>query len=95
MFKLQIKNVFVNEILGVSIDRELKFDKHVKHFREKGGNKLKVLTRMVKSFIKTQFNCFPLLWMFYSRSSSIYIHTNTIIITLLTTRITINNLRNL
>ena len=34
-YKLQIKNVSVNEILGVTIDRELKFDKHVKHICKK------------------------------------------------------------
>ena len=66
--------------LGVIIDRELKFDKHVRHICEKAGNKLNVLTRVAKilnlfqkntlfkSFIEGQFNYCPLLWMFYSHS---------------------------
>ena len=69
MFKLQVKNAFVNEILGVSIDRELKFDEHVKHFCEKGGNKLNVLTRMVNILLTIIF--FPNL---LSRHNSIAFH---------------------
>ena len=72
----KLKNTSVNEILGVTIDRELKFDKHVKHICKKAGNKCNALTRMAnildpiqkstlfKSFIKGQFNYCPLLWMF-------------------------------
>ena len=32
---LKLKNTSINEILGVIIDRELTFDKHVKHFCKK------------------------------------------------------------
>ena len=79
---LKLKNTSVNEILGVIIDRELKFDKHVKHICKKAGNKFSALTRMAnilnpfqkitlfKSFIKGQFNSCPLLWMFCSPSSN-------------------------
>ena len=78
----KLKNTSVNEILGVTIDRELKFDKHVKHICKKAGNKLNALTRMAnildffqkntlfKSFMKGQFNSCPLLWMFCSYSSN-------------------------
>ena len=78
----KLKNTTVNEILGVIIDRELKFDKHVKHIYKKAGNMLNALTRvanilnpfqkntLVKLFIKGQFNYCPLLWMFCSRSSN-------------------------
>ena len=78
----KLKNTSVNEILGVINDREFKFDKHVKHICKKSGNKLNALTRMAnifnpfqkntffKSFIKSQFSCCPLLWMFCSRSSN-------------------------
>ena len=78
----KLKNTSVIEILGVIIDRELKFDKHVKHICKKTGSKLNALTRMAnilnpfqkytlfKSVIKVKFNYCPLLWMFYSRSSN-------------------------
>ena len=42
----KLKNTSINEILGVIIDRELKFDKHVKHICKKAGNKLNALTRV-------------------------------------------------
>ena len=78
----KLKNTYVNETLGVIVDRELKFDKRVKHICKKADNKLNALTRMAnilnpfqkntlfKSFIKGQFNYCPLLWMFCSRSSN-------------------------
>ena len=78
----KIKNTSVNEILGVIIDRERKFYKHVKHIYKKVSNMLNTLTRVAnilnpfqkntlfKSFIKGQFNYCPLLWMFFSRSSN-------------------------
>ena len=77
----ELKNISVNEILGVVIDRELKFTKRVKHICKKAGNKLNALIRVAnilnpfqnntlfKSFIKRQFNYCPFLWMFCSRSS--------------------------
>ena len=42
----KLKNTSVNEILRVIIDRELKFDKNVKHICKKIGNMLNALTRM-------------------------------------------------
>ena len=78
----KLKNTSVNEILRVNIDRELKFDKHVKHICKKTGNKFNALARVAnilnpfqkntlfKSFIKSQFNYCSLLWMFCSRSSN-------------------------
>ena len=68
----KLKNISVSEILGVTINRKLKFDKHVKHIYKKAGNKLNALTRVAnildlfqkntlfKSFIKGQFNYCPL-----------------------------------
>ena len=70
-FKLRITSV--NEILGVIIDRKLKYDKNVKYIYKKAGNKLSALTRLAnvlnpfqrialfKSFIKGPFNYCPLL----------------------------------
>ena len=78
----KLKNNSINEILGVIIDRELKFDKYVKHICKNTGNKLNALTRIVnilnlfqkntlsKSFIKGQFNYCSLSWMLCSRSSN-------------------------
>ena len=43
---LKLKNTSINEILGVIIDRELKFDKHVKHICKKQGSKLNAVTRI-------------------------------------------------
>ena len=83
---LKLKNSSINEILGVIIDRERNFNKHVKHICKKAGNKLNALTRMTnihnpfqkntifKSFIKGQFNYCPLLWMFCSHSSNYLIY---------------------
>ena len=78
----KLKNTFVDEVLGVIIDREVKFDKHVNHICKKAGNMLNALTRvanilnpfqkntLAKPFIKGQLNYCPPLWMFCSPSSN-------------------------
>ena len=60
----KLKSTFVNEALGINIDREIKFDKHIKYVCKKASNKLNALTKMAnildpfqkktifKSFIK-------------------------------------------
>ena len=67
----KLKKTSVNEILGVIIDRELKFDKLVKDICKKAGNKLNPLTKMgnilnplqkntlFRSFINGQLNYCP------------------------------------
>ena len=67
----KLKKTSVNEILGVIIDRELKFDKSVKDICKKAGNKLNPLTKMgnilnplqknalFRSFINGQLNYCP------------------------------------
>ena len=67
----KLKKTSVNEILGVIIDRELKFDKRVKDICKKAGNKLNPLTKMgnilnplqkntlFRSFINGQLNYCP------------------------------------
>ena len=69
-------------LLGVTIDNELKFDKHVSNVCLKAGRKLSVLSRMgkflsfekkrtlYKSFVESQFKYCPLIWMFHSRYSN-------------------------
>ena len=60
------------KLLGVSIDNELKFDKHVLNIIKKANSKLSTLSRMTKfmtfqkkrtlykAFVKSQFKCCPL-----------------------------------
>ena len=68
------------KLLGMLIDRDLSFDKHIKSLCRKAGQKLNALTRisnylthdqkrlLLNSIIKSQFSYFPLIWMFCSRS---------------------------
>ena len=67
------------KLLGVTIDRQLNFDKHVFDICTKAGRKLSALTRMIsyltfdkkrrllKTFFESQFKYCPLTWMFHSR----------------------------
>ena len=70
------------KLLGITIDKELKFDKHVDKICSKANRKLSVLCRMrsflsarkrrivFKSFIESQFKYCPLTWVFCSRKSN-------------------------
>ena len=70
------------KLLGITIDRELKFDKHVLKICAKASRKISVLARMskcltfkkkrviFKAFVESQFQYCPLVWMFHNR------HTN-------------------
>ena len=70
----------VVKLLGLKIDRELKFDEHIKNLLKKGNQKLHALMRikkhlkkeklrlLMKSFIESQFNYCPLIWMCHSRT---------------------------
>ena len=67
------------ELLGVKIDSKLNFNEHVTNLVKKGNQKLHALARISKflchqklklimrTFIESQFNYCPLLWMFHSR----------------------------
>ena len=67
-------------LLGVIIDNKLDFSSHVELLLKKGNQKLHALARISKyvskdklklimnTFIKSQFNYCPLLWMFHSRT---------------------------
>ena len=69
-------------MLGVQIERNLKFDKHVTELCKKAGRKLSALTRLakilpfhrlrilMKSFFDSQFSYCPLIWMFISRGTN-------------------------
>ena len=66
------------KLLGVTIDRDLKFDKHVLKLCSKANQKLSALSRMAKLFffnkrrklfkaiVESQFKYCPIDWMFHS-----------------------------
>ena len=68
------------ELLGVTIDNNLKFIEHVSYLCKKGNQKLHALARISKylcfekrklimrTFIESQFNYCPLVWMFHNRT---------------------------
>ena len=67
------------KLLAITIDRDLKFDKHVLKLCSKANQKLSVLSRMAKllsfnkrrilfiAFVESQFKYCPIVWMFHSR----------------------------
>ena len=68
------------ELLGIHIDNKLTFSQHVTNLCKKGNQKLHALARIskllsqdklkliMKTFIESQFNYCPLIWMFHSRT---------------------------
>ena len=65
--------------LGIILDNNLKFDKHVSNICSKANRKLSALTRVAKflpfkkrrilfkAFIESQFKYCPLVWLFHGR----------------------------
>ena len=65
------------KLLGVTIDRDLKFDKHVLKLCSKANQKLSALCRMAnllsfnkrrtlfKAFVESQFKYCPIVWLFH------------------------------
>ena len=70
-----IKNVSEEKILGITIDNKLTFKSHLKNICKKANQKLNALARITKFtspfqrifFVKSQFSCCPLIWMFTSK----------------------------
>ena len=70
------------KLLGVTIDRNLKFDKHFLKLCSKANQKLSALCRMAnllyfnkrrtffKAFLESQFKYCPIVWMFHSRRTN-------------------------
>ena len=68
------------KILGIKIDRKLKFKEHIECILSKAGSKLTALARLtnilpfskmkllMESFVKAQFSYCPLVWMFSNRT---------------------------
>ena len=79
---LNLKNGKEVEILGITLDRNLNFNRHIKNTCRKAGQKLSALLRisshinndkkslLYKSTIKSQFAYCPLVWMFCFRQSN-------------------------
>ena len=70
------------KLLGITIERDLKFDKNVLKLFSKANQKLSALSRMAKllsfnkrstifkAFVKSQFKYCPFVWMFHSRRTN-------------------------
>ena len=70
------------EFLGIVIDNQLKFNKHIENLCKKASFKLHALCRICKflmvektriltnAFINSQFNYAPLIWMFASKTAT-------------------------
>ena len=69
------------KLLGVTFDKKLSFKKHVEDLSKKAKQKLHALARLsnyidpikseilMNSFIQSQFNYCPLVWMFHDRTT--------------------------
>ena len=69
----------VEELLAVAVDSNLNFKEHILSLCKKANRKLHALSRvskyitfnkrriLMKSFIISQFNCCPLIWMIHKR----------------------------
>ena len=67
------------KLLGITVDKKLSFRKHVEDLCKKANQKLHALARLstyidsikleilMNSFIKSQLNHYPLVWMFHDR----------------------------
>ena len=67
------------KLLGITLDNNLKFDKHVSNLFSKANRQLSALTKvpkflpfkkrriLFKAFIESQFKYWPLVWMFHGR----------------------------
>ena len=74
-------------LLGVTIDSNLSFDKHINNLCKNAGAKLNALARIagsmdikkrrmiMKAFVTSQFSYCPLIWMFHSRALNKKINT--------------------
>ena len=74
------------KLLGILIDKELTFEEHIKWLLKKANQKLYALMRvskylsqeklriLLKTFIESQFNYCPLIWMCHSRGLNVRIN---------------------
>ena len=72
--------MFCERLLGIDIDCKLSFENQINHVRSKTRAKIKVLAiialflnktkrkLLMNAFFESQFSCYPLSWMFHSRT---------------------------
>ena len=77
---IQITSSTTETLLGITIDSELNFENHLSVICNKVSRKINALGRIanymplekrrivMKTFIESQFNYCPLIWMFHSRT---------------------------
>ena len=77
-----IEEVKKGKLLGITFDNNLTMDEHIKHLCKQASNKLYALARishyldeqkriiLMKSFIISQFNYCPIIWMYCQRKSN-------------------------
>ena len=82
----KIDTIDTVELLGVTIDKNLNFTEYATKLCKKGNQKLHALARIskylkedklkiiMKTFIQSQFNYCPLVWMFHNRTLNHKIH---------------------
>ena len=70
------------KLLGITIDRDLKFDKYILKLCGKANANLSAVSRMAKllsfnkrrtlfkAFVESRFKCCPIVWMFHSRRTN-------------------------
>ena len=75
-----LENEELVRLLGVNVDQKIKFEEHVKIILKEANKKLCALARiskftthdklklLMRTFIESQFNHCPLIWMFHSRT---------------------------
>ena len=78
----EIKESDYEKLLGITFDKKLNFKKHIEDLCRKANQRIHVLTRLsnytdlikseilMNSFIISQFNCCPLVWMFSNRATN-------------------------
>ena len=83
---LSLKNSKKVEILGITLDRSMDFNTHIKNICREVDQKLSALLRispyldqakkvlLYKSMIRSQFNYCPIVWMYCSRQSNNFIN---------------------
>ena len=76
---IESKNI---KLLGVTLDHQLRLEEHIKVFCKKAGKKVNALARiasymdeskrilLMKAFILSYFNYFPLIWIICNRKSN-------------------------
>ena len=102
--KLMINDVVLTSsveerLLGITLNSERKFEKHVKGICNKASQKVHVLSRitscmslnkrilLMKTFVESQFNYSPLIWMFHYRPLNNKINNGTEKISFLTPKV--------